>query len=176
MLKSNIPMAAGKEKFIKISDEIVVLPKITALDGEAVKKLITKSFDLILSEKKEGKKDFQTKVHMKYSFIRNLQNRVNEIEKELIEERKEIKKAKRTGGKSVSNIQLLKNTIEEWKMLYLINYVISQNKGSSVKAINIRTEVTDSIIEGEIDRLIARIKQVRKLFLRGSCENEAQLV
>jgi hypothetical protein len=89
-------MKPDLEKFTKISDEIVVLPGKIALDEEVVKELIIKAFSLIKPAKKGDIESLQTIAEIEYYFIRDLQNRVNEIENDLTQKNNILKTAKNT--------------------------------------------------------------------------------
>jgi hypothetical protein len=94
LLESNVAIKPDPHVLLKIWDNIVVLPEIIALDEEAVRKLIDKSFSIIESAETEGEKTFPNEALIKYPFIHDLRGRVKEIEKDLIK-----KKGKREENK-----------------------------------------------------------------------------
>lgn len=124
------------DKLLRIWDEIVILPELTALDEEKVKKLINIAFAFISSDNYKKIDDDSTGNLSKYFFVQNLRDRVTEIEKTLFENRK--KNMKHTVMKKA------KSAIQTQPIL------------------SSKFQPSDKLIAKEINKLFANIQRVKK--------------
>jgi hypothetical protein len=146
LLKSNVPSEPDPWRFVKIWDEIVVLPEIIALDEESVKKLITISFDIIKSAETDGEKAFSNEAPIKYPFILDLRDRVKEIEKDLIK-----KKGEREENKILEEKPAERPNDKEVKIVTETQFILPD-----------KFQPNEEMVNKEIEELFADIQRVKK--------------
>lgn len=160
-LESNDPNFCNTDdRFLRLWDQICVLPELVALDEKKCEILITIVFayiDSAFSHNKDSDRNL-TKCH----FVRDLQERVNEIEKDLFEKRKkvkEIKVLKDEPAKHIDYVQLLTAALEEYE---------SQKNAKATSEIQTQPvlssefKLSDEQIAEKIDELYVNILRVKK--------------
>ena len=156
-LKDNI------HKFAYIDDLIVVLPELDALDTDQAEIWIRRAFDLLDSDKTNNRNNAMLVNRIKYSFIKRWHERVEEIEKDLIEERKVLQASK---GRPVKPPKPL-------NYAQLISEAVSEHAAQSIQeaesAIGTPSlfpsiaEPTNEMLDEKIQVLLNDIRRVKDL-------------